>query len=226
MPLVNQRLGSQELLGKCLTAEFPKLSRRYLLEPAKSHFYSGFFLFYYRKVTLGLFLLNSNLFFDFSSVCCGIGASMLLFLTCHAPQWLLFRGWRNILVTEINELFLALHKSHKDVQISEDIFNHFQDVLPPLDFGIGYFVFGEGDYGDRLLFSEIGNRFYCRSEILNVCTDDWKMFCSLKRRSDGFKVDDLYLIEGDLTKKQSKYIGLTVPSASALADSLQVVFRT
>ena len=130
------------------------------------------------------------------------------------------------MITEIGELFVALHKGHKDVQVSEDIFLHFQDVLPPLDLGIGYFVFEEGDGGDRLLFSEIGNRYYCRPENLNVCTDDWKMFCSLKRKSNGFKVDDLYLIEGNLTEEQSKYIGLTVPSASALAESLQVVFRT
>jgi hypothetical protein len=125
----------------------------------------------------------------------------------------------------LSRLFQTLHENHKALEISKEIYDHFQDVLPPLDIGLNYFVFQEGINGDRLLFSRIGNRYYCTPEKLNVCSEDWIFFGCLKRYSDGFKVDDLYNIDEELTNKQSGLIGLVVPSASALAEKLGVNFR-
>lgn len=142
----------------------------------------------------------------------------------RAPRRI-FRGLDRTMITEHSALFSAIRNGVSNVEISEEIYDRFMNVLPPRHYANGFFVFQEGE-GDILLFEQIGNRFFCSPEQLDVCTEDWSHFITLKRDDDCFKVKSiLSTTESAPSEKFTKFLNTRVASVSALAEALEVDFR-
>jgi len=129
------------------------------------------------------------------------------------------------MITKHSDLFVALHKSGNHIEISKKIYYHFLKVLPPVDIGLDWFVFQEGD-GDQLHFTKADKQYYCYAKRLQLFTEDEDIFYTLKRAKKGFLVLDIRDSDGiELSGYESDYLYCNVPSASALAEFLGVTFR-
>lgn len=74
-------------------------------------------------------------------------------------------------------------------EITEEIYNHFMEVLPPLDFSSTSFILREGA-GDSYRFSKIGNSYYARVTQADILTKDYVLCMIVQLEDPRFILDD------------------------------------
>jgi hypothetical protein len=106
------------------------------------------------------------------------------------------------------------------VGVSQELFDHFLNVLPPVSMGPGRFTFGEGS--DRITFWKGSDHCWARIESTMLFSEDWSRWVVAKFQPAelahaAYCVTESSGIEG--------VIGKQFPTLVAMAHELDLVVR-
>jgi len=132
------------------------------------------------------------------------------------------------MIDTTNVLLEALQKTGGAVEVTESLYSHFFEVLPPRDMGLNFFIFQEGA-GEKLYFRRWGDHYFCYLLSDYLVTDDWKLHVGVSRnvKNAPFKLLYVYSDEGtcEVPNEFDEFIGKEFVSVSAVADAMNVNFR-
>lgn len=126
------------------------------------------------------------------------------------------------------DLLEGLQQTNGKVELTQSLYTHFLEVLPPRDMGYNYFIFQEGE-GERLYFSECDGYYFCYLLSDDLFTEDWKIQVGISRKkiTDPFKV--LFIYNNDQTlntpDELEKFVGRQFMSVSEISRECNLSFR-
>lgn len=130
-----------------------------------------------------------------------------------------------MMITEITDLFKALQDTNLPVEVSEELYCYFLEVLPPLDMGPGFFVFREGYEGEVLRFTENQEQYHCELIHDVLFTEDWKTRVSIRKNGESNKLFKIINVWNDGDDLYDHFIGQETTSISELARRMNVSFQ-
>ena len=126
------------------------------------------------------------------------------------------------------DLSAALQNTGGEVEVTQSLYWHFLEVLPPKDIGPNFFIFQEGD-GELLYFTQRGDHYYCHLLGDYLVTEDWKVHARVSRRQIDKPFKVLFIFSDDETcevpEEFHDFIGKEFVTVSALAEAMNVTFR-
>lgn len=134
------------------------------------------------------------------------------------------------MINNLKELSSKLQETNTKVEITEDLFCYFLNVLSLREIGDNYFIFQDGE-GEKLYFSEKNNKYFCYLLADYLITKDWKFHAAVSRplKEGLFKV--LFILNNDETDdnpfehEHKSLVGREFVSVSAFADAMGVSFQ-
>jgi len=169
-----------------------------------------------------------------------LGGAFILKLSERNENMLTFSvvtpGWehRNYLVnldkkpvSELSDLKRALFGSHDRVKVTQELYEYFMNVLPPINFGPDGFTTQEGD-GDIMQFSNSLGRYFAILIGDVVVTEGWDCWFRVKRyrtNDNNFKVLEVWGHDGVYEAHQEKVEGKLFSSISCIETELGIKFR-